>query len=198
MSDDGVNERLREVTDSEKKWSILIHSIDTCLSEKKYQQAEPLALYALELMEDQKDDDPRLIKTLRVLSRIYYATERYWLGAPILKRLVKIYMNLLGPTHEDTATIMQNAALLYHYWGKEEEAEEYYQKSLAIKRTLLGEDDPQVTKLMTHYINFLEHCGREAEARALTRSIQEAARNKLTRTGRWESMAAEPGNSLTG
>ncbi len=196
-SDDEANGRLREVAESEKRWSILIHSIETCLNEKKYQQAEPLALYALELMEEHKDDDPRLIKTLRVLSRIYYATERYWLGAPILKRLVKIYTNLLGPAHEDTATIMQNAALLYHYWGKKEEAEAYYQKSLAIKRTLLGEDDPQVTKLMTHYINFLEHCGREKEAQKLAQSVADAARKKLSRTGRWESMTSEQADQLT-
>lgn len=196
----GTLDSIQQIAESDKKWAILVHSIDQCLSAKNYTQAEPLALYALELMEEHDESDARLIKTLRSLSRIYYATERYSLGAPILKRLVKIYVRLLGTDHEDTATIMQNAALLYHYWGKQEEAERYYLLALDVKKRLLGESDPQVLKLVSHYVSFLEQCGRSDEAKRLTAAAHKNAKNaqeKLTRTGQWEAMPeGEPGNQL--
>lgn len=193
----GSLDSIQQIADSDKKWAILVHSIDQCLGAKNYAQAEPLALYALELMEEHDETDARLIKTLRSLSRIYYATERYSLGAPILKRLVKIYVRLLGLEHEDTATIMQNAALLYHYWGKQEEAERYYLQALDVKKKLLGEGDPQVLKLISHYVSFLEQCGRNNEAKRLMAAAQKGTQEKLTRTGQWEAMPeSEPGNQL--
>jgi tetratricopeptide (TPR) repeat protein len=198
LSKNGNLDSIQQIADSDKKWAILVHSIDQCLEAKNYTQAEPLALFALELMEEHEETDARLIKTLRSLSRIYYATERYSLGAPILKRLVKIYMRLLGPEHEDTATIMQNAALLYHYWGKQEEAERYYLRALDVKKKLLGENDPQVLKLMSHYISFLEQCGRSDEAKRLSSEVQKVSQEKMTRTGQWEAISSsEPGNQLT-
>jgi hypothetical protein len=193
----GNLDSIQQIADSDKRWAILVHSIDQCLAAKNYSQAEPLALYALELMEEHDESDARLIKTLRSLSRIYYATERYSLGAPILKRLVKIYVRLLGTEHEDTATIMQNAALLYHYWGKQEEAERYYLQALEVKKKILGEADPQVIKLVSHYVSFLEQCGRTDEATRLMTAVQQGAQEKLTRTGQWEAMPGnEPNNQL--
>lgn len=166
------------------------------MEKKDYQEGEKLTLFALEIMEDNDDADPRLIQTLQMLSRIYYATERYGMGAPVLKRLIKIYSRLTGTDSMETSTIMQNAALLYHYWGKKEEAEIYYRKAIDAKTALLGERDAQVLKLVSHYIKYLEDCGRTAEANRYKEKAMKARSEPMSRTGRWETMSPEEALNL--
>lgn len=168
---------------------MLVRSIEQAMAAKKYDEAEDLTLFALELMEEYDDSDPRLIQTLQTLSRIYYATERYGNGAAVLKRLIKIYSRLTGAKSIETSTIMQNAALLYHYWGKKDEAERFYLEAIDAKSSLLGEKDPAVIKLQTHYIKFLEDNGRKDEAyRIKERILRTKETDSMTRTGRWETM----------
>jgi tetratricopeptide (TPR) repeat protein len=181
-----------QYTEADKKWPVLARSIEQAMAAKQYKDAEELTLFALELMEEYDDSDPRLIQTLQTLSRIYYATERYGNGAPVLKRLIKIYTRLTGAKSVETSTIVQNAALLYHYWGKKEEAERYFKEAIEAKTLLLGEKDPQVIKLQTHYIKFLEDNGRKDEAYRIKEKILRTKQtDTMSRTGRWETM--QPG-----
>lgn len=176
-------------TEADRKWPVLARSIEQAMAAKQYPEAEDLALFAMELMEEYDDSDPRLIQTLQTLSRIYYATERYKNGAPVLKRLIKIYTRLTGERSVETSTIVQNAALLYHYWGKKEEAERYFKEAIDAKTHLLGEKDPQVIKLQTHYIKFLEDHGRKDEAyRIKEKILRTKETDTMSRTGRWETM----------
>lgn len=176
-------------TEADKKWPILFRSIEQAMAAKDYKAAEELTLFGLELMEEYDDSDPRLIQTLQTLSRVYYATERYSHGAPVLKRLIKVYTRLTGVDSVETSTIMQNAALLYHYWGKKAEAERYYKEAIAAKTKLLGEKDAQVIKLQTHYIKFLEDQGRKDEAfRIKEKILRTKEKDTMSRTGRWETM----------
>lgn len=167
------------------------------MEKKDYFAAEKLALFALELMEENDDSDPRLIQTLQILSRIYYASERYGIGAPVLKRLIKIYSRLTGENSMETSTIMQNIALLYHYWGKKEEAEIFYKKAITAKTALLGQRDEQVVRLISHYIKFLEDSGRTEEANHYKEMAISAGKDVMTRTGRWEAMVPQDSGLAT-
>jgi len=178
-------------SDSDKKWPILFRSIEQAMERRDYYGAEKLALFALELMEEHDDSDSRLIQTLQMLSRIYYASERYGMGAPVLKRLIKIYSRLTGEASMETSTIMQNAALLYHYWGKREEAEYYYQKAIEAKTTLLGQQDQQVLRLISHYVKFLEDSGRPQDAAYYRELCSKSSKELMTRTGSWEAMVPQ-------
>ncbi len=175
-------------TEADKKWPVLLRSIELAMAAKEYAEAEVLTLFSMELMEEYEDTDPRLIQTLQTLSRIYYATERYGSGAPVLKRLIKIYTRLTGTISVETSTIMQNIALLYHYWGKKDEAERFYKEAIKAKTELLGAKDPQVVKLQTHYIKFLEDNGRKDEALRLKEKLLRKETDTMSRTGRWETI----------
>jgi len=56
----------------------------------------------------------------------------------------------LGPDHVDVAASLNNIAVLLKTSGQFEEAEEMYNRSIAIKEKALGPNHPQVPALPSH------------------------------------------------
>jgi len=56
----------------------------------------------------------------------------------------------LGPDHVDVAASLNNIAVLLKTSGQFEEAEEMYNRSIAIKEKALGPNHPQVPALPCH------------------------------------------------
>jgi tetratricopeptide (TPR) repeat protein len=169
-------------------WEVLCASVESALDNEDYDQAEELALAALEEAEEWELSDRRLSISLECLSEIYYMQAKYSNGAPVCKRLLKLYSDTLGPDHLDTAIIAHNLAMLYHSWGKLPQAEPYYRKALKVKTQVLGQRHPEVMTLLGHYTAMLYQMNRAAEAEQLRATAIQVSNGRFTRSGRWEAI----------
>jgi tetratricopeptide (TPR) repeat protein len=61
---------------------------------------------------------------------------------------------MLGPEHTDTATSLNNLALLYKNQGKYEQAEPLIKRALAIRERVLGPDHPD-TAISLHWLAYI-------------------------------------------
>lgn len=170
-------------------WEVLSASVEEALRAERYDEAELLALGALDEAEEFERSDRRLSVTLESLSEIYYLQGKYSHGAPICKRLLVLYNEVLGPDHLDTAIIAHNLAMLYHSWGKQLQAEPYYKKALKVKTAVLGPRHPEVLTLLGHYTTLLYQTNRAAEAEQLRATAVTLSSGRFTRSGRWEAIA---------
>lgn len=176
-------------------WDILIASVEQTMDKGNWDEAEKIALSALEEAECFEPDDRRLGITLELMSEIYYITKHYNRGAPVVRRLLQMYIRCLGPDHIDTGTVTHNAAMLYHSWGKHLEAEPFYVQALRIKKNRLGRAHPQVMTLLGHYIQLLYQTDRVKEAEELKSTAIAVSSGKFTRSGQWK--AAPPPEDST-
>lgn len=169
-------------------WDILIASVEQAMEKGQWEEAERLALSALEEAECFEPDDRRLGITLELMSEIYYMIQEYNRGAPVVRRLLQMYIRCLGPDHIDTGTVTHNAAMLYHSWGKHAEAEPFYVQALRIKKNRLGRSHPQVMTLLGHYIQLLYQTDRVKEAEELKSTAIAVSSGKFTRSGQWTAI----------
>ena len=75
---------------------------------------------------------------------------------PLCQRALAISEEVLGPKHPDTATSLNNLALLYRSQGKYEQAEPLYQRALAICEEMLGPKHPNTKIVRANYNQLLE------------------------------------------
>jgi len=169
-------------------WEVLTASVEEALAAEEFSQAEELALAALEEAEDFEPGDRRLSITLECLSEIHYMQGKYAQGAPVCKRLLRLYAATLGPDHMDTAIISHNLAMLYHSWGKLEQAEPHYRRALKVKTQVLGPRHPEVMTLLGHFTAMLYQMNRGAEAEQLRATAVQISNGRFTRSGRWEAV----------
>jgi tetratricopeptide (TPR) repeat protein len=70
----------------------------------------------------------------------------------------------LGPDHPNTATTLNNLALLYNSQGRYAEAEPLYQQALELSRELLGDRHPDVAGSLFNLGALRYNQGRYPEA----------------------------------
>lgn len=73
----------------------------------------------------------------------------------------------LGASHPDTATSLNNLALLYHEQDKYAEAEPLFQRALAIREQILGPQQLDTATSLNNLAHLYESQGRYAEAEPL-------------------------------
>lgn len=168
-------------------WEVLSASVEKALQAQDWEEAETMALAALEEAEEFESGDGRLAMTLESLAELYYLQGKYSLAAPICKRLLKLYGRTLGPDHLDTGIIAHNLAMIYHSSDKFALAEPLYKQALKIKTKILGAKNPQVLTLLGHYTHLLYQTGRAAEAESLRASAIAISAGRFSRSGRWEA-----------
>lgn len=171
-------------------WEVLNASAEKAIKLDNYEEGESLALAALEVAEEFESEDRRLSVTLEILAEIYYVQSKYGQGAPICKRLLKLYTKTLGPDHLDTGIIAHNLAMLYHSWGKLSQAEPYYKQALKIKSDKYGPRHLEVLTLLGHYTTLLYQTNRAMEAEKLRAQAIAVSSGRFTRSGRWEAISA--------
>jgi len=84
-----------------------------------------------------------------------------------LQRALRIYEQILGPEHPNTATTLSSLATLYLEQGKYEQAEPLYQRALRIKEQVLGPEHPSTDITVQSYAYLLRLMKREREAALL-------------------------------
>jgi tetratricopeptide (TPR) repeat protein len=83
----------------------------------------------------------------------YYLEERaqYTQAEPLYQRALTIFERQLGPEHYETATCLDNLAIVYKEQGKYEQAEPLMKRSLAIVEKQLGPEHLETVKIRAYY-----------------------------------------------
>ena len=70
----------------------------------------------------------------------------------VMMQVLDIREKELGPDHVDVAASLNNIAVLLKTSGQFEEAEEMYNRSIAIKENALGPNHPQVSAYSAYHM----------------------------------------------
>ena len=85
------------------------------------------------------------------MAEVYRAQGRYSEAEPLYKRSLLIIEEQLGADHPDTATSLNNLALLYDNMGRYSEAEPLYKRALTIAEAVLGSEHPTTVIFRNNY-----------------------------------------------
>jgi tetratricopeptide (TPR) repeat protein len=96
-----------------------------------------------------------------------YATGDYAAVQPLFERALAICEQVLGPDHPQTATSLNNLAVLLDSTGNYAGARPLYERALAIKEQMLGPDDPSIALSLNNLAYLLYTMGDYAGARPL-------------------------------
>ena len=186
----------------DEKWQERVQTARQHIAARDFDQAELMAMKALAIAETFAPDDYHQAISLELLSQIYFNNEKYYLGAPVLTRLMQLYKRRLGEHHIDTATIIQNLAILYHCWGELEEAKTYYQSAIEIREVVQGKNSPEAAQLRATYEKLLQSMNNKKHADTgsnATQATEEENRSKrremrrrgLTSTNQFDSISMD-------
>jgi tetratricopeptide (TPR) repeat protein len=95
-------------------------------------------------------------------------------------RSLQIREEQLGATHPDTATSLNNLALLYYSMGRYDQAEPLYVRALVILLNTLGENHPNTQTGWKNYIVMLAQAVEAGHGETLWQSGSEITRNILS------------------
>ena len=86
---------------------------------------------------------------------------------------------LLGETHPNVASSLNNLAILYKNQGRYELAETLYLQALQMRKQLLGESHPDVASGLNNLANLYKKQGRYELAETLYQKTLEIAEQRL-------------------
>jgi tetratricopeptide (TPR) repeat protein len=137
-------------------------------SQGKYNEAEPLYLRSLSIVEKQLGENhPHFATSLNNLAGVYYSQRKYNEAEPLLLRSLSIVEKQLGENHPEVASSLNNLAKLYRNQGKYNEAEPLYLRSLSIVEKQLGENHPHFASILNNLAGLYQSQGKYNEAEPL-------------------------------
>jgi tetratricopeptide (TPR) repeat protein len=110
---------------------------------------------------------PQLALRLSIIGHRFYKKGEYGKAEPLWKQAMNICRKVLGDEHPDTATSLNNLALLYKSQGRYAEAELLYLQSMNIRRKVLGDEHPDTATSLNNLALLYKSQGRYAEAEPL-------------------------------
>jgi CHAT domain-containing protein/Tfp pilus assembly protein PilF len=105
--------------------------------------------------------------TLDQRARELYQAGRYSEAIPLAEEVLAISEAELGPNHLDTATSLNNLALLYEAQGRYEDAEPLFQRALGIREAELGPNHPLTANSLNNLAKLYRAQGRYDDAESL-------------------------------
>ncbi|MFH1278039.1 MAG: tetratricopeptide repeat protein [Candidatus Eisenbacteria bacterium] len=114
-------------------------------------------------------------------------------GAAEVERLLEIRERILGGSHPEVASGLNNLGNFYRQLGRYAEAEPLYRRALDIKTEAYGEVHPSTASTMNNCAVILEFMGRYAEAESL---YQRALGVRIETLGREDPSVASTLNNL--
>ena len=97
----------------------------------------------------------------------------YAKAEPLFQEALRIRQKVLGPEHPDTATSLNNLAVLYQDMGEYAKAEPLFQEALRIRQKVLGPEHPDTATSLNNLAVLYQDMGEYAKAEPL---FQEALR----------------------
>ena len=74
----------------------------------------------------------------------------YAKAEPLYQEALRIWQKVLGPEHPDTATSLNNLAVLYQAMGEYAKAEPLLQEALRIRQKVLGPEHPDTAQSLNN------------------------------------------------
>jgi tetratricopeptide (TPR) repeat protein len=138
-----------------------------------YEQAEPLFKRALQIRElslgPEHPATATALSNLAFLARLQGQHER---SLRFYEQALRIREQAFGPEHPNTTITWLNMGELYQEIGANEQAERALQRALLTHEQAFGSEHPRVGSILEVYIKFLQHQGRDEEARPFEQRIQ--------------------------
>ena len=110
---------------------------------------------------------PEAARLLNVSGSYLLHRGRHAEAEPLWQRALEIQEQQLGQDHPNTATSLNNLALLYRAQGRYAEAEPLLQRALAIREQQLGQDHPNTAMSLDSLGNLYQDQEKYAEAEPL-------------------------------
>jgi len=134
----------------------------------EYNEAEPLFLRSLSIMEKQLGENHLDVAiNLNNLAGLYTDQGKYNEAEPLYRRSLCIMEKQLGENHLYVVNSLNNLALLYTDQGKYKVAEPLYLRSLSIYEKQLGENHPDVATTLNNLAGLYQNQGKYNEAEPL-------------------------------
>jgi tetratricopeptide (TPR) repeat protein len=111
--------------------------------------------------------DGRTARLDMTLGNALYLLGDYAGAQPPYERALALHERLLGPEHPDTATSLNNLAMLYRVQGCYAAAEPLHQHALVVREQALGPNHPDVATSLNTLAELYRAQGRYAEAEPL-------------------------------
>ncbi|MEY3401370.1 MAG: hypothetical protein RLZZ86_985, partial [Cyanobacteriota bacterium] len=130
-------------------------------SQRRYAEAEPLYIQALEMNKRLfKEDHPHVATTLDNLAGLYERQGHYAKAEPLYIQALEIRKRVLGLNHPHVATSLNNLALFYQSQGHYAKVEPLYIQALEINKRLLGQEHPAVAISLNNLALFYQSQGK--------------------------------------
>jgi tetratricopeptide (TPR) repeat protein len=97
-------------------------------------------------------------------AQVVFLQGKYVKAEPLVKEIINLHSEKLGPEHPDVGVYINNLALLYHKQRKYFLAEAEYQKALEIQTKQLGMDHPHTLNVVKNYASLLRETHRQQAA----------------------------------
>ncbi|HZO75449.1 MAG TPA: FxSxx-COOH system tetratricopeptide repeat protein [Ktedonobacteraceae bacterium] len=133
-----------------------------------YEQAKPLYLRALQILERARRPEPlKMASTLNNLALLFVQQGDFAQAEPLYLQALRIREQALGPEHRDVAGPLNNLALLYRRQGNYEQAEPLYLRALRILEQAQGPEHPGVIPVLNNLALFYCEQGNYEQAEPL-------------------------------
>ena len=130
----------------------------------------PLTPHLLASCETEMADAAASAECADLLNRAggyFHGRAAYSAARPLFERALAIYEKVLGPEHPDTATSLNNLAVLLQAQGDLAGARPLYERALAIREKVLGPEHPDTATSLNNLAVLLQAQGDLAGARPL-------------------------------
>ena len=128
---------------------------------------QPHVLFLLPVKDVTIEQSLKMASLFNAVGNAASAQGKYGEAGPLYVRALAIREQELGATHPDTATSLNNLALLYRDQGKYGEAEPLYVRALAIREQELGATHPDTATSLNNLAGLYRDQGKYGEAEPL-------------------------------
>lgn len=134
---------------------------------RRFDEAEPHLLRALELSGGADSDQPRALEAAAALGVLRFRSGDYAAAEPILVRVLERRTEVFGPEHTETLASLGDLASLYWYQRRFDEVEALDRRNLEICRRVLGPEHPDTLRALNGLATTLYSGGHYDQAAEL-------------------------------
>ncbi|MCW5976789.1 MAG: tetratricopeptide repeat protein [Bryobacteraceae bacterium] len=168
---------LAELGQDHPEVAILLSNLaTTCMARRRFDEAKPLLLRALALLETNraayKSNAAGVLGNLAVLTA---STNHLEESADYARRGLALDEQTLGPIHPRLSRPLLNLARLQMLLGRPASAGPLAARALALAEAAYGEEHPLVSEILFTYAAALKETGRKKEARGFERRARDIA-----------------------
>jgi tetratricopeptide (TPR) repeat protein len=140
--------------------------------ERRFPEAESLYTQSLDLWQEHKNEKNVAI-VLISLSELYVATNRYQDALDAELRALAIFESMDATMRPFVAQCLHGAAFSLAKLNRLPEAENYYERALAITREVYGTDHFFASQVLLHYSELLRQMKRKREAETMANEARD-------------------------